>query len=528
MIKAVNIISILLFLSNFVFSQQKVRKIEIINSDELLFDESVSKDYRRLIGNVQLKHENALMFCDSAHLYTDGNYFDAFSNVHIQQGDTLHVYGDFLKYDGNTKLSKIRRNVKLINNEAVLTTDSLDYDRNTEIAHYFYQGKIVDNENVLTSIHGYYHSKTKDYYSIDSVKLVNPDYVMTCDTLRYNTESEVAFFLGPTKIVGDSNLIYCENGWYNTKTNKSQYNKNAYLENGNQRIKGDSLFYDRNLKYGKAFKNVSIIDSTENIILKGHYAYYNEETENSLLTDSALFIQLDEKNDTILILDSLDNEDHFTRKEFITSYDSLVLHSDTLRSIVVKDSAGEYKILKAYHHVKMYKNDFQGMCDSLTYNLRDSVIRLYKVPVIWSGVNQLTANFIEIHTKDSKPDYIVLDSLGFIISQEDSIKYNQIKGKRITGYFKDDKLYKIFVEGNGQTLYYPKDKDEIIGVNKAICSNLIIYVTDGEFDKILFLTQPDATMYPTEELPKEELKMKDFKWYDFMRPVNIYDVFRWK
>lgn len=526
MFRVVCIILFLILISNFGFSQ-KVRKIEIINSDVLMFDEAVSKDYRRLIGNVQLKHENALMYCDSAHLYTDGNYFDAFSNVHIVQGDTLHVYGDFLKYDGNIKLSKIRRNVKLINNEAVLTTDSLDYDRNTEIAHYFYKGKIVDNENVLTSIHGYYHSKTKDYFSIDSVKLVNPDYVMTCDTLRYNTESEIAFFLGPTKIKGDSNFIYCENGWYNTKTNISQYNKNAYLENGNQRIKGDSLYYDRNQKYGKAFKNVSIIDSTENIILKGHYAYYNELSENSLLTDSALFIQLERKTDTIYTTDTTDIENLITKKEIITKLDSMVLHSDTIRSIVIKENDDEYKIVRAYNHVKMYKNDFQGMCDSLVYNFKDSVIRLYTVPVLWSGVNQLTANFISIYTKDNKPDYVVLDSLGFIISQEDTIKYNQIKGKRITGYFQDSELYKILVEGNGQTLYYPKDKEEIIGVNKAICSNLIIYVTNGDFDKILFLTLPDATMYPTEELPKEELRMKDFNWYDLMRPININDVFRW-
>ncbi|OFX56728.1 MAG: hypothetical protein A2046_00325 [Bacteroidetes bacterium GWA2_30_7] len=527
MTKLFKIISILFFIANFAFSQ-KVRKIEIINSDVLMFDEAVSKDYRRLIGNVQLKHETTLMYCDSAHLYTDGNYFDAFSNVHIIQGDTFHIYGDFLNYDGNLKFSKIRRNVKLINKESILTTDSLDYDRNTEISHYFYQGKIVDNDNVLTSTHGYYHSKTDDYYSIDKVKLVNPDFVMYCDTLRYNTESDIAFFLGPTRIIGDSNLIYCENGWYNTKTNISQYNKNAYLEKGSQRIKGDSLYYDRDRKYGKAFNNVSVIDSSENIILKGHYAYYNEINENSLLTDSTLMIQIKERQDTVYTIDSTEIENIIQKRELVTVYDSLVLHSDTLRSILIKDSVGNYKILKAYNHVKVFKSDFQAMCDSLTYNLKDSVIRLFRTPVLWSGLNQLTANFIEIHTKNGKPDFIVLDSLGFIISKEDSIKYNQIKGKKITGYFKDDELNKIVVEGNGQTLYYPKDDEEVIGVNKAICSNLIIYVKDGGFDKILFLTLPDATLYPTEELPETELRMKDFNWYDYMRPINIFDVFRWK
>lgn len=495
------IITIALIIIALSINSQNVKKIEVLNSDILMFDENISKEFRRLIGNVQLKHDEAIMYCDSAHLYTVGNFFNAYGNVHVKQGDSLNLYGDYLKYNGNEKIARIRKNVRLENNDAILTTDSLDYDRNTEIGHYYYNGKIVDNKNILTSIHGYYHSKTKDYYAIDSVRLTNPEYIMYSDSLRYNTKSETSFFYGPTKIVSDSSLIYCENGWYNTKTNISQYQKNAYLEKGHQKLQGDSLYYDRNNKFGKGYNNVTITDTIDNVILKGNYAIYFEESEISLMTDSALFIQISQEQD------------------------SMFLHADTLYSYTVKDTANEYKIIKAYHKVKIFKNDLQGMCDSLLYSFKDSTIKMFYDPVLWSDSNQLSAEFIEIFTKNEKIDYLVLDKLAFIVSQEDSIKFNQIKGRKITGYFKDDELYKILVEGNGETLYFPKDDEEVIGINKAECSNILIYVVNNDFDRIIFLTKPDALLTPTDQINYSEIHLKDFKWLEKYRPMKWEDVF---
>ena len=231
-----------------VFSQ-KVNKIEIIKANSLEYDESLGKGIRKLIGGVVLKHEEALMYCDSAYMSQDDNSFIAFSNIHMTQGDTMHLYGDTLYYSGNTKLARVRHNVRLINNEgAILTTHFLNYNRHEKLAHYFNHGKIVDNDNILTSISGYYHTNTKDFFSIDSVTLVNPEYIMYSDTLKYNTATEIAYFFGPTEIISDSSYIYCENGWYNTITDISQYNENAYMRNKAHTLKGDSLYYDKRIK----------------------------------------------------------------------------------------------------------------------------------------------------------------------------------------------------------------------------------------------------------------------------------------
>ncbi len=456
---------------------QQTRKINH-NSDNMEFDKNLANGAYRLLGNVVFKHEGAVMHCDSAYFYSDINSLDAFDNVYINQGDTLHLYGDFLHYDGNSRMANVRRKVKLVSNETQLFTEALDFDLKSSIGYYISYADIINGENKLNSNEGYYYSSSKMYFFRDSVVIVNPSYTIYSDTLKYNTISNVAYFLGPTEIISDSNYIYCEDGWYNTETDVSLLKKNARLESTNQILKGDSLYYERTLGYGEAYNNVELFDIEQNIILKGNYATYNEVTEDALLTDQAMLIQ-------------------------ITDPDSIYIHADTLLSEV--DTNG-YKLLKAYYKVKMFKSNLQGKCDSMSYSFADSVIRLFNEPVLWSEENQLTSEYMEIRTKKQRIDQLHLMRLALIISMEDSVKFNQIKGKTMVCYFKDNELYKVDVNGNGQTIYYAKDENQIIGVNKAESSDLVIHLDGKDVKEIMFYTKPDAILYPLETVPPNEHK----------------------
>jgi hypothetical protein len=208
---------------------------------------------------------------------------------------------------------------------------------------------------------------------------------------------------------------------------------------------------------------------------------------------------------------------------YITQDDSVYVHADTLRAM--PDSAGNRQ-LRAYYGVKVYKTDLQGICDSLFYSASDSILRLFQQPVLWSGLNQLSAEYIEIWTKNRQIDQLHLQRLAFIINQEDSAKFNQIKGKSMIGYFRNNELYKIVTKGNGQTVYYAKDKNELIGVNIAESSDLTIWLKKNKPDKIAFNVKPTGTLYPLNIAPKEELILKDFKWLDNLRPKNRNDIFR--
>ena len=488
------------------FSQSAIKaerkKINVRNADELKFDSSVP-DAQRLIGNVEFEHEGTLMFCDSAYFYDVGNRMEAFSNIRII-GDSVTVTGNRLNYDGATRLADIIGNVKMVDPSTILTTDRLQYDLATKLACYSTGGKIVssENKNELTSIFGQYNSKTKLFYFRKNVKLVNPDYIMICDTLQYNTVSETAFFFGPTTITSKENIIYCENGYYNTETDISQFEKNAKITSKGQDITANQIWYDRKKGLGKARKKVAIRDSAEKIILRGNYADYFEKTDRILITDSALM-----------------------EKEF--GKDTLFIHGDTLSSVT--DTSIDKRTLYAFHHVKFFKNDFQGKCDSLVYTEPDSMMRLFGKPVLWNRENQLTGDTVYLQLANNEIETLFLKKSAFIVSEEDTLRFNQIKGVNITGHFTESELRKIDVKGNGQSIYYAKDEsNRYIGVNKADCTDMIIYIDSSEVKKITFITKPIATLYPVNELPKEELKLRGFTWFEELRPLNKYDLFRWK
>jgi lipopolysaccharide export system protein LptA len=478
---------------------QEVKQIEI-NADFIEFDSELGSNAKRLLGNVRFKHEDVYMTCDSAWYFSEQNMVQAYSNVHLWQGDTLDLYGDYLKYSGNTKMANVRRNVLLIDNENQLTTEYIDHDFGNDLAYYLGGGRIVNGNNTLESRQGYYYTKEKLFFFKDSVVVINPDYTMYSDTLKYNTVTEVSYFLGPTDIISEENYIYCENGWYDTRKNISQFNKKAYLENEGKILKGDSIYYERETGLGKAFYNVELIDTSQNLILQGNKAIYLEQTEYAMLTDSALMIQVDET-------------------------DSLFVHADTLLSI--PDTIPDRRILKAYYKVKFFREDIQGKCDSLVYTDIDSVFRFFGEPVLWSDENQLTAQRIEMFTHDQKMDRMEMINTAFIISMEDSTKYNQIKGRNMTGFIRDNQLYRIDVDGNSQTIYYARDGEEYIGANKAESSNLKIFFSDNKISKIVFQPNTDGTFYPLKKFGNNVSRLEGFRWLGSSRPMNKKDVFRW-
>jgi lipopolysaccharide export system protein LptA len=478
--------------------QEKTRKIEILHANSLVFNKKINPNVRRFIGDVKFRHNDFIMYCDSAYSYTNKNQIDAFSNVHINRGDTLHLYGDFLSYDGDKNFGKVRKNVKLKDPQAELYTDSLNFYSQRNYAYYFDGGRIINKDKTITSREGHYFSERNIAHFKDSVKIVDPDYTVHSDTLKYDTQREIAYFFGPTRIRSDKNYLYCENGWYRTKSDQFFFSRNALYKKEDRVIRGDTLFYDDSLGYGEIRSHAEIRDTSREVILRGNYSEYTDSPEKAFMTDSAHMISVDDESD------------------------SLYLHADTLRSHY--DTTGKHRIFKAYYHAKIYKSNLQGKCDSLTYSQRDSVIRMYYDPVIWSDSSQITANYIEIHTKNNNISKFILEESSFMVNMEDSTRFNQIKGKNMTGYFKDSKLQRMMVNGNGQTIYYTRDGKKTVGVNKAVSSNLLIRFKNNQVDRVIMLKKPEGTLYPLGSL--SETKLKGFQWLIHLKPGSKYEIFK--
>lgn len=490
-------IILLFLLVGSVYAQEKT-KLEIINSNFSYFDADVNPDARRLVDSVIFKHEGATMFCDSAWHYFKENRFEAFGNIHINQGDTLHLYGDHLDYIGQENKAIVQGDIVLKDEQVHLTTEQLHYDLSSKIASYYTGANILSGENNLYSIKGNYYSESKMLLFKKDVLLKNPKYTTESDTLKYHTVNEVAYFVGPTKINSDNNFIYCENGWYNTQSDISQFNKNAYLWSGDQRFSGDSLYYDRNRGYGLAIRNVAMLDTLNDYIVSGHWAEYFEKEDSSIITENTLLT---------LIMDN----------------DSLFMHGDTIKGTL--DTSGK-RFLKAYNQVQFFSKDLSGKCMYLTYGVSDSTIRLFEEPVLWSSDYQLSGNHISLQMINNQIQSLLLENNAFIISEGSPTLFNQIKGREMLGYFKNNELRKIDVLGNGETVYVLKDESELItGVNTVSCSEMRIDVKEKNIQRISFQKEPDATLYPYQELPEKWKLLKGFSWRKSEKPLTKEDIF---
>lgn len=504
---------------------QKKSKIEILNANEYQYEELNGLKINRLIGDVKLKHDDALMFCDSAYIYKNSNTMDAYGHVRIEQGDSLKMFGDSLKYDGNTKVAVLRGDIRLINNDVTLTTNFLDYNRTTNIAYYFGGGKMVNQKenNTLTSGQGYYYTDSESFFFKDSVVLVNPDYRIEADTLNYYSKSEIVNFLGPTTITSDDNFIYTEDGWYNTVTNRSKFYRNAYLFTEDKLVEGDTLYYDREKGYGEIVCNAVITDTVENLILEGDVAHLFEKKDSVMITQEAMMKQITDGDTLFMHADTFIVSTQYLKKDSVDSSGVLPVVVDTL-------SRDTLRTLLAYNHAKFYKSDMQGKADSIVYDFSASTINFYNDPIIWSKENQITGEFIYLLTTNNKVDRMFINENAFIISKADSINenYNQIKGKNMIAYLKEQEIRKIDVKQNSETIYYAIDDDgKYIGVNKLSGNDMLIFLKDNEIKSITFIKNPEGLMSPLKSVSPKDVTLKGFNWRSAEKPTSMFDIFIW-
>lgn len=488
--------------------KQKPKKdmIYILNSDETIGNELLRPDITLLQGNVKLRHKGMYMFCDSAYLNEKMNSFEAFGKVHMEQGDTLFIYGNYLKYDGYKELATLRENVKLVNRETTLLTDSLDYDRVLDKAYYFEGGTLLDKENVLTSDWGEYSPSTKNSVFNFDVKLVNPRFTLKTDTLKYNTATGMANIVGPSRIDSEKNHITSKRGYYNTRADQAQLVDRSLLVNEDGRtLTGDSIYYDRKKGYGEAFNDVLMTDSVNKNFLKGDYCFYDELKGNAIATKRALAVDYSQG-------------------------DSLFLHGDTLKlnTFNIKTDS-MYREMHAFDKVRFFRKDIQGVCDSLFFTTKDTCLTMYKDPILWAENRQLLGEEIRVYMNDSTIDWAHIVNQALSIEEKDSVHYNQVTGKDMKAYFVGGDMRQVDVIGNVRLVYYPEEEDStMIGMNVSETSLLNIYLKDKKMDKMVMSPKSNGTLYPMLMIPVDKLRLDNFGWFDFIRPLNKDDIFEWR
>ena len=473
-------------------------RIKIIHSDNSSINEEELPGATILLGNIHITHEGFSLKCTKAVHYKSENYIKAYGNVILNQGDTIVQTSKYTEYNGNTQKALSWGNVRIRDPNMTLTTDTLYFDRGNQLLFYRDGATIRDSINTLTSNSGNYYLNNKKFQAISDVVLVNPDYVLNSNHLDYYTNDGKAFLYGASTITSNENLIYCEKGFYDTDQNISHFTKNARIEYNDREIKADSLYYDRNIGFASATNNIIITDTINHIILKGNYAEYFEKIDSAFVVKRALAITN-------------------------TNKDSLFIHGDT----ILTTGKPEERILRVYHHVKFFKSDLSGKCDSIHSNERSGEMQMFKNPVIWSSGSQITGDTIKLitDTVTDKLDSLKVLKNTFIINK-DSIGFNQIKGRNLKGKFIDNDLKFVDIIGNSEVIHFVRNENNaLIGIEKSTCSEIQFVLQEGKIRHSKFITQPEGETYPPSKLPENVRKLRGFKWRDEERPLDKNDIF---
>jgi len=509
--------------------------VEILQAEYQEYIKTDTNAFNKLVGDVQLKQGDNTMYCDSAYVNLETNNVEAFGNVMITQPDGTQAISDYLRYTGNKKLAFLQGNVSLTDGKDNLWGTEVYYDMNTKIGTYEQGGTLQSDNTTLTSNSGVYNLRTKDARFTEDVHVYDPEYTIRSDDMGYNTETKITTFFGPSVVTSDSSVLTTHCGTYNSKAQAAHFPCRSSILTKEQYMEADSLYYDKIKAFAKARGDVIAIDTVQDITLYCQYADMDEYHKTTLATirpvlkkmngEDSLFIRADTfyMAPVVPIKDSIKiikTEGKGKKKKQVE-----IMMADTT---AVTDTA-DMRYFIGYHHVKIFSDSMQGLCDSISYSQQDSVLRMIYDPVVWSRKSQITGDTILLYTDSSKLKKLYVPDKAFVVSQSGPDKaklYDQVQGKTLTGYFEDNAIREVIVKPNAEAIQYSKDdNDAYIGVNQASSVRMKVLFKEQQIEYIFFEQDVKQKMTPLDKADLPNMKLSRFRWLEDKRPKSLKEIF---
>ena len=467
----------------------------------------------KVTNQVHFIHEGIEIWCDQAIHYDQDNFFKAYGNVRMQQGDTVTMQSKYAEYNGTTQFAFASGNVKMSRPQSSIETDTLFFDRLKQQAYYRSGGTVRDTASVLTSRIGRYYMDQDKYSFLSNVTVTNPKYTINSQQLDFYSDSGYAYLYGPTTIDSETSTVYCERGFYDTRGDVGYFVKNSRIDYENRILEGDSLYFNRAKSFASGTNNIKVTDTLNHSLITGHYAEVYREKDSVFITKRAVAATIQDN-------------------------DSIFIHSDTL----MITGKPENRIVRGFYNVRLFKSDMSGKSDSVYVDQKKGITKLINIgggaatsvskkrtPIIWSGNNQMTGDTIHIL---NNPETEKLDSLkvfydAFLIQKDTIEGYNQVKGKELTGLFVNNELYQVDIIKNTETIYYSRNEEqELMGINKTLSSSIKILFENQEIRDIYYYKQVDGTLTPPEEFPPNARELPGFNWRGEEQLLQKSDLFK--
>lgn len=483
-------------------------------------------------GNVELKNRSVTLVTDSLDYdvnsqlgwYTTGGQLDDDVNT------LTSIYGE---YSPSTKVARFRNDVLLVNRKDGyrLITDELEYNTSTHIADINSTTRIEGANDTIYTTRGWYNTTTDHAQLTARSTIVHRDSSSNVTTLEgdsiiYDRISHIsrAFMFrdaakhkAPMILTDTARKVILIGGYgeYNDSTRSAYSTEYPLLM---EFSRPDTLFL-------RADTIFSFIE-TERIDTIPPSPSLQEDNEVSPdLTD---FINI--PNDSISPADSIPSVDSIPSIDSIPSADSISLGDSIsppatplISDSVAKAPPREFHVARAIGCARFFNQDIQGVADTLLFKEQDSILYMFRKPIIWSGERQVYGNRIDVHFNDSTPDWALLPNAGMLAEYIEEDFYNQLTGSRMKAFLENKNLKRLEVEGNVIAILLPQEKDS--SYNKLVhaeSSYLTLDMDGKEMKHLIMWPEVSGTVTPLFEVKKSEQYIEGFRWLEDLRPKRSW------
>ncbi len=486
--------------------------VSIIDQANTLFAEEVTYNIKTKIGK-----------------YTKGGS--------LQNGDVT-VNSEVGTYNGFSQQSYFKTNVVVTHPEYTIESEEITYNIKSKVVKLLDKSTVISGNSTIYTKGGTYDTKTKLAVFHTRTTVETDDQIITADHLVYNDLQGSGKAKGNVVIIDPKNdsRITSKEAEYN-KTNswgKAVGNVIIEQEGGKSLLYAAIVEYNKATGYAKAMQDVVFIDTLEKTKLIAGIVEYNDFSKFMLATEHPKLITLADNDslfvraDTMLSMRQSDTAMLSWRpvmqgKKIVGhTYNLLFADSSYLKANLTPDP----KMIIANHHVKLYSDSMQAVCDSLCYLQSDSTFRLYKSPILWSKNQQASADSIHIQLNNGKVHSLHLIKNALMVSATGyETYYDQVAGQKINVYMQNGQIQYAHVDGNAQSIYHAKDDNEaFIGLNKAESAEMKMYFENKQINRIVFLNDPSGTTYPIDKIAESAKYLSEFKLLDDKKPTSKKDI----
>ena len=461
------------------FSSFSQKEINILQSNFLQNIKINNTEFDMFCGDVIAQFKEHKLYCDTIYISKDGKYVKANSakRSKITDNKGSKIESKKIEFLKNDTLINFSQEVVFTKNKNKINTDYLSYNPDKKIVYYNNGGKLTDEENTIISKIAKFHTKDEFGQFSENVNMKTSKYLIESDNLEIDNKNEIIFLNSRSKIFSDNIFMMGNLGVYNKRDEILSVWGNGFIETEQRVINCDSIFYDGDKK-------------------------------TSLFGD----IEIEQEKNIQIFCQNL-NE--FNGISEFTGKPKIKFKSENGKEIIVEGERMKLNdndsLLYVINKTYITSDSIQGKCKNSIFNFKTETICLMENPVLWTKKSQISGDTIFLFTKNETLDSIYIPNNSFITSKKLDNYFDQIKGKKLFGNFKEGNIYKINLLGNTELKYFETDlKERISGVNDILCSSISIVFKDNEIKNISFLSLPQAIYTPESLINSESLILDGF------------------